>query len=117
MAVIPVRAVLVPSDISQTTVIDYILGTEMAVMVASSLMIVVAGSIRPAASSIAKPEILPAGEAAALASNPSIVVNDTRTHRGLIAMILLGLTGIAALTRFRKLLSKAKNSRPAGYSS
>jgi hypothetical protein len=50
LAIIPVRAVLVPSDISQTTVIDYILGTEMAVMVASSLMIVLAASVKPTTS-------------------------------------------------------------------
>jgi hypothetical protein len=45
LAVIPVRTVLVPAEISQLTVVDYILGTEMTVMVAASLMIVFAGSI------------------------------------------------------------------------
>jgi hypothetical protein len=45
LAVIPVRTVLVPAEISQLTIVDYILGTEMAVMVAVSLMIVFAGSI------------------------------------------------------------------------
>lgn len=45
LAMIPVRAVLVPAEISQITVTDYILGTEMAVMVAASLIIVLAGSV------------------------------------------------------------------------
>jgi hypothetical protein len=47
LAIIPVRAVLVSTDISQITVTDYILGTEMTVMVASSLMIAIAGSTKP----------------------------------------------------------------------
>jgi hypothetical protein len=42
LALIPVRAVLVPAEISQITVTDYILGTEMAVMVAASLILVLA---------------------------------------------------------------------------
>jgi hypothetical protein len=44
LAVLPVRAVLVPSDISQLTLVDYALGTEMSIMVAASLMLLVAGS-------------------------------------------------------------------------
>jgi hypothetical protein len=45
LAIIPVRTVLVPAEISQITVTDYLLGTEMAVMVAASLIIVLAGSM------------------------------------------------------------------------
>jgi len=39
LAVLPVRAVLVPSNIPRLTVVDYALGTEMAVMVAATLML------------------------------------------------------------------------------
>ncbi len=42
LAVLPVRAVLVPSDVPRLTVVDYVLGTEMAVMVAATLILAIA---------------------------------------------------------------------------
>jgi hypothetical protein len=44
LAVLPIRVVLVPSDVSRLTVVDYALGTEMAVMVAATLMLALAVS-------------------------------------------------------------------------
>ena len=41
LAVLPVRAVLVPPDISGLTVVDYVLGSEMIVMVVAALLIVI----------------------------------------------------------------------------
>ncbi len=108
LAIIPVRAVLVPSDISQTTVIDYILGTEMAVMVASSLMIVLAGSAKPASSVTAKPNI-PPQETISIAMNSRTISNKPLKRR-FTGAILLGLTGIAAISRIRQLLSRARKA-------
>jgi hypothetical protein len=39
IALLPVRAVLVPPDVPQFTFVDYVLGTEMAVMVAATLIL------------------------------------------------------------------------------
>ncbi len=110
LAIIPTRAVLVPSDISQTTVVDYILGTEMAVMVASSLMIVLARSVKPVNLSMAESEVLLPQGTTSLAATSGTVVNDRRSRQGLIGAILLGMTGAVVITKFRQLLNRARKT-------
>jgi len=46
LVVLPIRAVLVPSDVSGLTVVDYALGAEMAVMVVITLMLALASAPR-----------------------------------------------------------------------
>jgi hypothetical protein len=48
LAVFPIRTVLVPSDVSRLTIVDYGLGTEMAVIVAGTLWLALAVSERSA---------------------------------------------------------------------
>jgi hypothetical protein len=49
IAMLPIREVLVPSELSGFTFVDYAIGTEMAVMVAATLVVArAAGRRRPA---------------------------------------------------------------------
>jgi hypothetical protein len=55
LAVFPIRTVLVPPDISRLTIVDYVLGSEMAVMVAATLWIALAVRERSAAEGTSRP--------------------------------------------------------------
>jgi hypothetical protein len=55
LAVFPIRAVLVPPDVSRLTIVDYCLGTEMAVIVAGTLWLALAVNESSAAESASAP--------------------------------------------------------------
>jgi hypothetical protein len=125
LAIIPVRAVLVPAEISQITLVDYILGTEMAVMVAGSLIIVLAGLLNPGV----KAARIPGEDASRSNSEPSAVTprrlprhaevaivdsadsrsRDTAKRRNeFIRRVLPGMVGAAALVSIWRLLNRAR---------
>jgi hypothetical protein len=64
LAVFPIRAVLVPPDVSRLTIVDYCLGTEMAVIVAGTLWLALAVNESSATGSASAParEALLSGE-------------------------------------------------------
>jgi hypothetical protein len=117
LAIIPIRAVLVPADFSQITVTDYILGTEMAVIVASSLMIVAAGSMKPRTKPVGVQEEEADGANGSVASASVMSEIDAGTVAGenltgrLIGILLTILTGIAAVLGARRLLRRAEKDK------
>jgi hypothetical protein len=121
LAIIPVRTVLVPTDISQITVTDYILGAEMAVIVAASLIIVSGRSMNPRRTATgipAKDAPHYSTDAAAESETPSIIdsaVNRLSVHRmqprkPFIARALLGLVGAVTIVGVRQVLNRMSKS-------
>jgi hypothetical protein len=123
LAILPIRAILVPADISQVTVTDYILGTEMALMVASSVMIVLAGTMKPRKKALVPrkerdspndPDGTDHGEVpehsrpTATDTTDRIASDAMRHRRRIIGVFILGATGIAALAEIRERFKQAR---------
>ena len=107
LAIIPIRAVLVPSDITQTTMVDYILGTEMAVIISSSLMIVLAGSVKPRKVDAIKPETVALQvETPTVAAD--VAVDEEQIERRVAGVLFISLAGIVAVRKIGQLLRKAR---------
>ena len=126
LAIIPVRTVLVPADISQITLTDYLLGAEMAVMVAGSLIIVLAGTASPGkrgpvagedathSNSETPPgtqRLLSRHDQAPAAGNAGSDPREmTKRRNVLIGKVLPGIAGAAALVSIWQLLNRARRS-------
>ena len=126
LAIIPVRTVLVPADISQITLTDYLLGAEMAVMLAGSLIIVLAGTASPGkrgpvagedtthSNSETPPgtqRLLSRHDQAPAAGNPGSDPREmTKRRNVLIGKVLPGIAGAAALVSIWQLLNRARRS-------
>jgi hypothetical protein len=122
LAIIPVRTVLVPAEISQITLTDYLLGAEMAVMVAGSLIIVLAGPASPGTNAAELPgednnDQSPAGTPQLLPQHVQMGADDSagrgsrktaKRRNGLIRKVLPGIAGAAALVSIWQHLNRAR---------
>jgi hypothetical protein len=121
LAIIPIRTVLVPSDISQITVTDYILGTEMTVMVASSLMIVLAGSIKPRSQGLADSarafrndtaDTIPPAMYSATRINREADPSSPKYAGAISKIILAAFAGVVSLIEIRRRLKRRDRTEP-----
>ena len=125
LAIIPVRTVLVPAEISQITMTDYLLGAEMAVMVAGSLIIVLAGQANPSTNAVAlpgedamhnngqtptgTPQLLPQHAQTGAEGIAGRGLWDTAKRRNeLIRKVLPGIAGAAAFVSILQHLNRAR---------